>query len=282
MNETNTTYLLPARATGRVFSFGGGVQSTAVLVLAAQGKLRYDAFVFANVGNDSENPETLRYLHEYARPFAEEHHISMVGVQKTYKKKPDTIKQAIYRENRSIPIPAYMSGGAPGNRSCTTDFKILVVDKWIKQQRLERCVVGLGISLDEFHRAKDERWHNKHGKKKIGFWKRREHPLIDMRLNREDCKRIITSAGLPIPPKSSCFFCPFLKPSEWVTMRRDEPALFQEAIGIQNQVNTKRSSLGKDRLYLHSKLILLENIGVQPLLFSDEEMDDCAEGVCFT
>jgi hypothetical protein len=58
----------------RVFSFGGGVQSTAVLVMQAFNMLPqpYDAFVFANVGADSENPATIQYVEEYAKPFAEE------------------------------------------------------------------------------------------------------------------------------------------------------------------------------------------------------------------
>ncbi len=34
-----------------VFSCGGGVQSTACLVLAAQGKIPYQTFIFANVGD---------------------------------------------------------------------------------------------------------------------------------------------------------------------------------------------------------------------------------------
>lgn len=41
-----------------VFSYGGGVQSNAALVLAAQGKLDCKTFLFANVGDDSENPAT--------------------------------------------------------------------------------------------------------------------------------------------------------------------------------------------------------------------------------
>jgi hypothetical protein len=40
----------------RFFSYGGGVQSTAALVLAAQGKIDYPVFLFANVGDDSEHP----------------------------------------------------------------------------------------------------------------------------------------------------------------------------------------------------------------------------------
>ena len=46
----------------RTVSYGGGVQSTALLVLAAQRQIDYSIFLFANVGDDSENPATLRYL----------------------------------------------------------------------------------------------------------------------------------------------------------------------------------------------------------------------------
>ena len=50
----------------RSFSFGGGVQSTAALVLQAQNKLpkSYDAFLFSNVGDDSEHPETIEYFNK--------------------------------------------------------------------------------------------------------------------------------------------------------------------------------------------------------------------------
>jgi hypothetical protein len=42
-----------------VFSYGGGVQSTAGLVLAAAGRINFPNFVFANVGEDAEHPATL-------------------------------------------------------------------------------------------------------------------------------------------------------------------------------------------------------------------------------
>ncbi|MGH9213948.1 MAG: hypothetical protein ACRD2C_25235 [Acidimicrobiales bacterium] len=40
----------------RVVSFGGGIQSVALLALAAQAAIDYQTFLFANVGSDSENP----------------------------------------------------------------------------------------------------------------------------------------------------------------------------------------------------------------------------------
>jgi hypothetical protein len=63
----------------RTFSFGGGVQSTAVLVLQAQNKLPepYDVFLFANVGDDSEHPDTIEYFHNVHKPFAEKNGIHL-------------------------------------------------------------------------------------------------------------------------------------------------------------------------------------------------------------
>src|SRR6266568_209503 len=105
-----------------VFSFGGGVQSTAALVLAASGKIDYQTFLFCNVGADSENPETLAYVRDVALPYANTHGIALLEVCKTRRDgSAETIYQRLTRPgSRSIGIPVRMNGsGAPGRRSCT-------------------------------------------------------------------------------------------------------------------------------------------------------------------
>lgn len=66
----------------KAFSFGGGVQSTAALVLASSSKLDYRTFLFCNVGEDSEHPDTLSYVHEIAVPFAAQHGLALIELQK--------------------------------------------------------------------------------------------------------------------------------------------------------------------------------------------------------
>lgn len=295
LNTTVTTQLcLPVKATRklRVFSFGGGVQSTAVLVLQAQGKIAepYDVFVFSNVGEDSENPATLEYLEKYTIPFCEKHGIRFEQVRK-YRRDgtPETVMQRVMKTDKSICIPARMGGnGAPGRRQCTTDFKIKVIDKWCKAQDATHIVVGLGISIDEWERAHSERWHDTYNKKPMGFWKKREHVLIDLRLRRDDCKRIIEEAGLPVPPKSSCFFCPFQKRYEWQELKRKTPDLFEIAVKIENHINHKREHvLEKDKVYLHPSLTPLEHAVSDQLRlpfmndFDDMEAEACG-GYCHT
>lgn len=266
-----------------LFSYGGGVQSNAVLVLQAQGKVNFDIFLFADVGEDSENPATIDYVNNIAIPYAKRHNIPFEIVYKTTRGKKESLTQYIYRTKRSVPIPARMSNGAPGNRSCTNDFKIAVVDKWIKSQEYTHATVGLGLSVDEFQRVRDEQWHDKHGKRSIGFNKRRFHPLIHQRLSRLDCSRIILDAGLPLPPKSSCFYCPFKRRGEWLEMKRRQPELFNKAVELEQHINDKRQALNRDRVYLHPDCVPLNNaVGDQMSLFSDDVLDMCESGYCHT
>jgi hypothetical protein len=41
----------------------------------------------------------------------------------------------------------------------------------------------------------------------------------------EECRRQIAAAGLPVPPKSACFFCPAMPPAELEELCREHPDL---------------------------------------------------------
>lgn len=146
----------------KVFSYGGGVQSTAALVLAAQGQIDYRTFAFANVGDDSEYPATMAYLREIAMPFAEHHGLDLVELHRT---KKDGTRETLYGRmmaegSKSLPIPVrFKEGGKPGMRTCTSDFKIQTISRWLKAQGATRdnpAQTGIGISLDEVTRMRNE------------------------------------------------------------------------------------------------------------------------------
>lgn len=259
----------------KTFSFGGGVQSMGAMVLQSQGVLNYDYFLFSNVGEDSENPDTLTYLEQIAKPFAAKHSIELIELHKTFvrgirKGQRETVYGRAMGENRSQVIPVYLSSGAPGNRSCTKDFKILVIAKWLKAHGATAenpAITGLGISMDEYQRMRtDSGIPHQH----------LEYPLIDLGLSRRDCVKIIENAGLPVPPKSSCWFCPFKRHAEWVEMRRLHPELFDKAVELEKRINDK--ALDRDPVRLHPSLNPLENaVGLQYSLFQDEP---CDSGYC--
>lgn len=258
--------------TMRVFSFGGGIQSTAVLVLIAQKRLQYDALLFANVGDDSEAPEALEYIREVSWPYAERHGINLIEVQATQ----GTLMEAIKRRKRSVPIPMRLGTGAPGRRGCTTDFKIRPIARWLKRHgatAADPAVVGLGISTDEIQRS---RTHS-------GFdWETLEYPLLDLRMSRNDCRRIITDAGLPIPPKSACWFCPFTSKPRWVRMQTQDPERFAACVAVEKLLSERQTSRGKDAVYLTNWLKPLDQAVSGNQLDMFDEEPGCDSGHCFT
>jgi hypothetical protein len=261
----------------RTFSYGGGVQSTAALVLAAQGKIDYPIFLFSNVGDDSELPATLAYVRNVAMPYAEEHSIELRELNKTPKGKERTLYGVLTREDsRSINIPMRMNDtGAPGTRSCTSDFKIRRIAAVLKVMGATKdapAITGLGISLDEFQRARTD----------SGIpWQVLEYPLIDMRITRQDCINIISRAGLPVPPKSSCYFCPFHSLTQWRHLKEHEPELFAKSAALETLINERRTRLGRDPMWLTRMLVPLE----QAVQGTQHEMDfeeTCESGFCMT
>ncbi|MDR1432243.1 MAG: hypothetical protein LBI99_08990 [Propionibacteriaceae bacterium] len=263
-----------------VVSYGGGVQSTALLVLAAQRKIEKRVFLFANVGDDSENPSTLRYLSEVALPFAERHGIDLHVLSRTKRDgQVETLWGRLMRPgSRSLPIPVRMSNGAPGRRSCTTDFKIRVIGKWLKTHGAtvdDPASVAIGISVDEIHRANSRR---------ADPHESIVYPLLDLGHRRSDCVRIIAGAGLPVPPKSACFFCPFRRPSAWQDMARDEAALFAKACLLEDTLNRRRDRLGKDHVFLTRFGMPLRkaiNTNQELLPLVDETGGVCDSGWCW-
>ncbi len=261
----------------RVFAYGGGWQSNAALVLAAQGKLSYRTFLFCNVGDDSEDPATLAYVRDHAMPYAAANGLDLHEIQR---RKRDGSVETIYgrltrQGSRSLPIPVRMSNGAPGTRNCTADFKIRVIGKWVKAHgasAADPAAIAIGISLDEIERANTRRQEP---------YERLEYPLLDLLVRRSDCPAIIASAGLPMPPKSACWFCPLHRESAWTDMRRERPALFSRACDLEEMLIKRRRDLGKDEVYLSRfGRPLGEVIRDQPTLFDDES--HCDSGYCFT
>lgn len=357
----------------RIVSYGGGVQSTALLVLAAERRIDFRTFVFSNVGDDSEHPATLRYIAEHAAPYAKLHGIDLIEVSRV---KRGGARETLYgrllnpiscgkcggsgkwglrdnnlpaddlsnwltpaemrvcpqcgglgeTESRSLPIPVRMSNGAPGTRSCTSDFKIRVIGKWLqangayagkrcKAHRLEDRVpdeakakgwrdddtgprvdcydcaqprpatVAIGISVDEIQRANT---------RKAERYERVVYPLVGigietgLRLNRSDCQRIIRDAGLPVPPKSSCFFCPFHRPGVWQDMARNEPDLFERSAQLEDTLNARRRMLGKDEVFLTRfgkplrEAIDQSQLSMFELDESPDNDGECDSGWCMT
>lgn len=266
----------------RSVNFGGGQQSMAQLVLAKRGVIDFRTFMFAHVGLDSENPETLTYFYEHAAPYAEKHGIEMVEIRRVMVRTGET--RTLYDEisrpgSLAQKIPVKLSNGRPGSRACTHDYKIAPIGRELQRRGASPenpATVAMGISLDEIHRANEG---------KAQPYERLVYPLLELRLRRSDCVRVIQDEGLPVPPSSSCWFCPNHSPEAWHNLRRTRPDLFERSCRLEELMNQRLAKRGKPPVFFtRFQKPLREAIpdGVDLLPMFDEDDSDCDSGMCFT
>jgi hypothetical protein len=266
-----------------VISYGGGVQSTALVVLAATGTIDpARAALFANVGDDSENPDTLTFIRDVMIPWAAKRNVKVIELRRSTKRgaAPTLWTHLHRRGSRSIDIPIRMANGAPGRRQCTLTYKIRVIERWLRDNgatATSPADVAVGFSTDEAHRASN---------RVASDIQRPHYPLLELGMDREKCKATIRAAGLPVPPKSACFFCPFHRPRQWADMARDAPELFSKSVMLEKKLNTRRGEIGKDPVYLTRFGRPLDEAictKQQALELSDvPDTDTCDDGFCWT
>ncbi|HEY9706069.1 MAG TPA: hypothetical protein V6C58_26775, partial [Allocoleopsis sp.] len=131
---------------------------------------------------------------------------------------------------------------AYGHSSCALKYKIEPMDKFVKSKYKDLLKQGIKIRRQIGYHAGEVRRVLKHGihEDKTFVY---EYPLIEWKLNQGNCNVLIQSVGLPIPPKSSCFFCPNRKPLEILELQKNHPDLYQRGCDIENNANMKKSSI---------------------------------------
>ena len=72
---------------------------------------------------------------------------------------------------------------------------------------------------------------------------------------------VIEQAGLPIPPKSACWFCPFASRSVWIERKKHEPELYAAALQMERDINAHYQSFRGDHPKA-SKFIALHRDGI--------------------
>jgi len=194
-------------------SFGAGIQTTAIMVLCANGELpKPDFVVFADTG--CEWPETYDYLARHAKPFMEKLGLNFQQVSKGN-------LYDFYWRYKSIPMPM--------DRACTDRFKIQPLKHFYKEFGVTE--EWIGFSLDEQGRAVRKRERPLIANTKF--------PLIDLRIARSDCPSIIKEAGLPIPPKSACYFCSFSHPTKISRLAHLHPDLFEKVAALEDRASQR-------------------------------------------
>lgn len=238
-----------------ILSYGGGVQTIAMCVLVAQGRLpRPDYVIAADTGR--EMPSTWEYAREYAAPLLES-----VGIP-LHVASHDLATVDLYGKNGDLLMPMFTSTGKLST-FCSGEWKARVVERYARTVLgIPSYTAWIGFSLDERRRIK-----GREGKR---------FPLIELNLTRVDCIAIIEDAGLPIPPKSRCFMCPHQHNAEWREVRA-VPELWSQAVAIDTEM---RDADERSNVYLHADRVPLEDADLDTADRA-EPSRQCGMGLCY-
>ena len=266
-----------------IISLGAGVQSSTMALMAAHGEITPmpDCAIFADT--QSEPSGVYRHLDwlEKQLPFLV-HRVTAGSLRRE-------ILAATRGEQRiDARPPFFLSSGGMLNRQCTQDYKIIQINKKIRElvgllprQRGQKIVAvhqWIGISTDEASRIKPSRH----------AWIRNRFPLIDSGMSRIDYLKWLVARGYPIPSKSACTFCPYHDNALWRELRDNDPESFADAVsvdhairdGVKDRHNGKPLSPAK--WFIHRDLKPLDQVDLrtaeqagQARLFNDE-----CEGMC--
>jgi len=237
-----------------VISYGGGVQSTALVVLAMQRGWQIDEIVHVDL-LDAEAPNTREYVKYFANWLWETHRRGITILQR------DLYGDMLARP-AFTPAPWRAADGSfMLKRQCTRQYKVEPIRRYLYDKyKREKIRLMLGISVDEFYRMRDS------GFKRI----ENVYPLVDERLTRNDCRAILERAGLATPPKSSCWFCPYRSARSQAELLKQYPMLREMAAVLERRINDERRARGKDEIVVLKADTL------------SDQSDFCEEGFCDT
>lgn len=257
----------------RIISLGAGVQSSAMLLMALEGRFgdMPDCAIFADTGWEPGHVyEWLKVLTERVAPFPI-HHVKERDLGEDYLK---------HRRRAAIPAFSTSGEGRPimMSRFCSKSYKVEVI------YRTARRIVGpkgqaeswIGISTDEAHRA---------GKSTGMKWITNRWPLIEAGLSRIDCFEYVLAKVGKRPPKSACIFCPFHGDKQWIDLKQNHPADFAKAVEFDREIRDIDGDQWDRPRFLHRSMVPLDKVQFmhesQLRMFEDGFGNEC-DGVCGT
>ena len=222
--------------TKHILSFGGGVNTVALMVVLIEEGLALDEVVFADTGGEA--PETYEYI-GIVEQYLQESRIPFKIVSKRVATR-DLLETCTHRKV----IPSVMW------RWCTRDFKVNPIHNYYRSLNAH-INQYMGIAYDEIDRMKDSRVE----------YVTNLYPLIDRKMTREHCVKSIERAGLPVPVKSGCYFCPFNSMGRWNWLLEDHPELYEKAVALEENSKHFPKQRLTDQVFRERAVVTLRNLG---------------------
>jgi hypothetical protein len=200
-----------------VVAYGGGVDSTAMLIEWIEQGNRVDVVIFADTG--SEKPSTYAYVEMFAA-WLRERGILFVVVRY----EPKNFKH--YPPYRTLDENCFTNGTLPsisfGFSSCSLKWKVEPQNRWTErwEPAIAAWAAGLKVvKLIGYDSSPADSKRYAHAEGYIDERYEYRYPLREWGWSREDCIARIERAGLPVPAKSACFMCGAMKTWELHTLQ---------------------------------------------------------------
>jgi len=236
-----------------VVSYGGGRNSTAMLIGMWSIGMIPDLILFADTGG--ELPETYAYIELFSKWLVDKGMPPVTTISRSSlgMGKYETLESQCL-STESLPSKAY------GSSECSVKWKIEPYDRYIKQwlqqyrpdaDKIRTCK---GIHAGEVSRLFNRKSGQPYLESNSAFYL---YPLIyPFQWHQGHCEAVILAAGLPMPPKSACFYCPNRKPKEVRQLAIEHPDLLRRAIALEHNAAAKNKSVqGLGREYSWESLI---------------------------
>ena len=220
-------------------AYGMGVDSTAMLVgLHARG-IRPDAILFADTG--SEKPTTYEYLAIINAWLVSVGFPTVTVVRRNEQIKvraPYTTLEENCTVNETLPSLAF------GYKSCSLKWKRDPQDAWTKRWEPARRAWARGEKVEKMIGYDAGPADSRRSKITDDAHYTYTYPLRTWGWARERCIAEIKAAGLPVPVKSACWFCPASKKHEVEALAVEHPELYGRALAMEAGARNGKHGLG--------------------------------------
>ena len=215
-------------------AYGGGVDSTAMLIEMQRRGCRPDLILFADTG--SEKPETLDAISRVDAWLAVNGFPPIVTVRNPSPIAGDKSLGAECLRKSMLPSLAY------GRKGCSIKWKVEPQNRYVRGWPPAQAAWAAGrrvTKLIGYDASPADRRRYRDVAERTDQHYHYRYPLIESGIDRTRCEEIIAVAGLAPIPKSACWFCPASKPAEVDWLARHHPDLAAEAVEMEHRARTR-------------------------------------------